>query len=166
MTMPPQLHEITRCRVCGSSSLARVLDLGRQSLTGRFPRPRDPDPMSGPLELVLCSDKSQGGCGLLQLAHSYPPTEMYGPTYGYRSSNNQTTVAHLRAKIANLVRIARPLWQEGRQPVVEIVELRFDVWRRLALALRSLEAFGAAGVVDELRQGVDGATGADGVRFA
>jgi len=106
--MPPVLREITRCRVCGSFALARVLDLGRQSLTGRFPRPQDPDPMAGPLELALCSDQAQGSCGLLQLAHSYPPQEMYGPTYGYRSSNNHTMVAHLSAKIANLIRIARP----------------------------------------------------------
>jgi hypothetical protein len=108
MTMPPEMQEITRCRVCGSTALTRVLDLGRQSLTGRFPRPQDPDPMAGPLELALCSGQAEGSCGLLQLRHSYPPVEMYGPTYGYRSSNNQTMVAHLRAKITNLVRIARP----------------------------------------------------------
>ncbi len=45
--MPPDLHEITRCRVCGSSALTRVLDLGRLSLTGRFPRPQDPDQKVG-----------------------------------------------------------------------------------------------------------------------
>ncbi len=104
----PAVRAITKCRICGSSALTSVLDLGTQALTGRFPRPQDPDPMSGPLELVLCSDQAHGSCGLLQLRHSYPTEEMYGPTYGYRSSNNRSMVVHLQAKIARLIRIAKP----------------------------------------------------------
>ncbi len=99
---------IHRCRVCGNAKLETVLDLGRQALTGRFSRPEDPDPLSGPLELVLCHMTSSDHCGLLQLRHSYPLDEMYGPSYGYRSSNNATMVRHLRAKIDKLVRMARP----------------------------------------------------------
>ena len=106
--MFPELHEISRCRLCGSVSLMPVLDLGRQSLTGRFPRPDEADPMSGPLELVLCTGPAPNCCGLLQLRHSYPLEEMYGGSYGYRSSNNQSMVAHLRAKIEKLTGIARP----------------------------------------------------------
>lgn len=104
----PAVHPITKCRICGSSALTGVLDLGTQALTGRFPRPQDPDPMSGPLELVLCSDQAHGSCGLLQLRHSYPIEEMYGPTYGYRSSNNRSMVLHLQAKIARLIGFAKP----------------------------------------------------------
>lgn len=99
---------ITRCRICGNPRLERVLDLGRQALTGRFPRPDEPDPLSGPLELVLCSGAPETCCGLLQLRHSYPLEQMYGPSYGYRSSNNATMVAHLRGKIGNLVALSRP----------------------------------------------------------
>lgn len=97
---------ISHCRICGTTSLAKVLDLGHQSLTGRFPKPGDLDPLSGPLELMLCHDEA--GCGLLQLRHSYPPEQMYGPSYGYRSSNNATMVEHLRYKISNLIALARP----------------------------------------------------------
>ena len=104
----PAVHAITKCRICGSTALTAVLDLGTQALSGRFPRPQDPDPMSGPLELVLCSDQAHGSCGLLQLRHSYPIEEMYGPTYGYRSSNNRSMVLHLQAKIGRLIGIAKP----------------------------------------------------------
>lgn len=100
---------ITRCRICGNPRLEQVLDLGRQALTGRFPGPDEPDPLVGPLELVLCSGESDVCCGLLQLRHSYPLGQMYGPSYGYRSSNNATMVAHLRNKIANLVALSRPV---------------------------------------------------------
>ena len=102
------LRPIDKCRLCGSASLATVLDLGHMALTGRFPRPQDPEPMSGPLELVLCTAHDDGGCGLLQLKYSFPLDEMYGATYGYRSSNNRTMTAHLRAKVDNLIRMSQP----------------------------------------------------------
>jgi hypothetical protein len=45
---------IVSCRICGNQNLVKVLDLGEQALTGRFPLPQEPDPSSGPLELVAC----------------------------------------------------------------------------------------------------------------
>jgi len=110
-------HPIACCRICGNRHLEKVLDLGRQALTGRFPWPDEPDPLSGPLELVLCSGEPRTCCGLLQLRHSFPLEEMYGATYGYRSSNNVTMVNHLRRKVARLVALASP--QPG-QAVLDI----------------------------------------------
>src|SRR5919112_2505728 len=49
-------HEITHCRVCGTERLMSVLNLGKQALTGVFPRKRDETLTSGPLELVWCMD--------------------------------------------------------------------------------------------------------------
>ena len=71
---------VERCRLCRSSDLVTVLDLGDQALTGVFPKRPDELVTTGPLELVWCSS-----CTLLQLAHSYDPSEMYGGNYGYRS---------------------------------------------------------------------------------
>lgn len=107
--MMPPIGAIQKCRICGNTHLEKVLDLGHQSLTGRFPTPSDPDPLSGPLELTLCHSDAGNSCGLLQLRHSYPLDQMYGPSYGYRSSNNSTMVRHLRGKIARLIEIAKPL---------------------------------------------------------
>lgn len=93
-------HEITKCRVSGTKNLISVLNLGYQELTGVFPRKKDQPVTSGPLELVWCPDS-----GLLQLKHSYDPTEMYGDNYGYRSGLNQSMVNHLTEKVRYLERI-------------------------------------------------------------
>lgn len=106
MILDPSVHTIRACRVCGSTELKTLLDLGDQALTGVFPRSVDALVTTGPLDMVQCS--APGACGLVQLRHSYPPTEMYGTNYGYRSSLNQTMVNHLRAKVAELLE-RRPL---------------------------------------------------------
>ena len=117
LTHPPALHTakeltpggpmaggyqpITRCRVGGTTDLVSVLNLGRQKLTGVFPRsPADPV-TEGPLELVWCPSS-----GLLQLAGSYDMAEMYGENYGYRSGLNASMVAHLGQKVRELERFA------------------------------------------------------------
>ena len=86
-------HEIRNCRMCGSSDLTLLLELGEQYLTGVFPRTRTPSLTRGPLSLVRCAT-----CGLVQLQHSYERTELYGAHYGYRSSLNAMMVEHLRGK--------------------------------------------------------------------
>jgi hypothetical protein len=88
---------LASCRLCGSSDLVTVLDLGDQALTGVFPRSADEQVTAGPLELVWCRT-----CTLLQLAHSYEPTEMYGDNYGYRSGLNRSMVQHLARKAGGL----------------------------------------------------------------
>lgn len=88
---------IERCRLTGSKNLISVLSLGHQQLTGVFPRTRQQPITSGPLELVWCPDS-----GLLQLAHTYDSTEMYGENYGYRSGLNQSMVQHLENKVFKL----------------------------------------------------------------
>jgi hypothetical protein len=92
-------REIEECRVCGSRHLAPVVDLGRQALTGVFPRARGAAITKGPLEVVKC----MGDCGLVQLRHTYQPTEMYGAEYGYRSALNRSMVTHLAAKVKSLL---------------------------------------------------------------
>lgn len=90
---------VQHCRLCGQPQLTQVLALGEQYLTGVFPRHADVPLTCGPLNLVRCED-----CGLVQLRHSYPPGELYGLHYGYRSSLNASMVAHLRAKADGLQR--------------------------------------------------------------
>lgn len=92
--------EISNCRVGKSRNLISVLNLGFQSLTGVFPKSADQKVTVGPLELVWCPDS-----GLLQLKHSYEPSEMYGDNYGYRSGLNQSMVSHLTDKVAHLERL-------------------------------------------------------------
>jgi hypothetical protein len=95
--------KISKCRVCGNTNLAPVLDLGEQMLTGVFPRTLDAKVTTGPLRLVKCIG-DDAVCGLLQLEHSYELGEMYGENYGYRSGLNASMVKHLHAKVARLSR--------------------------------------------------------------
>jgi NDP-4-keto-2,6-dideoxyhexose 3-C-methyltransferase len=94
------ITRLEECRICGSEQLENVLDLGEQMLTGVFPRERNADVTTGPLQLVKC--QGEGTCGLLQLAHSYDLGEMYGDNYGYRSGLNASMVSHLEAKVARI----------------------------------------------------------------
>ena len=91
---------IQRCRVSGSTDLVSVLDLGNQALTGLFPLPTDPPVPTGRLELLWCPDS-----GLLQLANSFDPHQLYGDTYGYRSGLNQSMIDHLAGKAEYLSRL-------------------------------------------------------------
>lgn len=95
---------ITSCRLCGSAHLEPVLSLGEQALTGVFPRDPAERVSFGPLELVKC----QGECSLLQLAHEYDSSEMYGANYGYRSGLNRSMVEHLHEKVRKLLQWIDP----------------------------------------------------------
>lgn len=95
------IQAIDRCRICGQTDLAPILDLGEQMLTGVFPRSRDAHVTVGPLRLVKCM--AADGCGLVQLAHSYDMGEMYSDNYGYRSGLNASMVRHLHARVAHVL---------------------------------------------------------------
>jgi len=95
------------CRICSSRNLTSVLDLGYQALTGVFPTTNEEVIPEGPIELVWCSK-----CGLLQMAYSYEPDEMYGNNYGYRSGLNASMVRHLSDKVRYLQRII-PLFSDS-----------------------------------------------------
>lgn len=96
-------REIQQCRVGGTEHLVSVVNLGMQSLTGVFPKSADEAVGQGPLELVWSPDS-----GLLQLRHSFQPSEMYGENYGYRSGLNQSMVDHLANKVRQLERLVSP----------------------------------------------------------
>ena len=98
------LKPLKYCRICGNSNLVKVLDLGEQFLTGIFPKKKDQIITCGPLQLVKCHDEKYKNkcCGLLQLAHSYDSSEMYGDNYGYRSGLNQSMVSHLQKKVLRI----------------------------------------------------------------
>lgn len=94
------MHLIHRntCRVCGSSALTKVIDLGEQHLQGSFVKPgKEMPPMRKiPTVLVRCDPtRDETACGLLQMAHSVPSKILYS-AYWYRSGTNQTMRDHLK----------------------------------------------------------------------
>jgi hypothetical protein len=85
------------CRVCGSRALTPVIDLGEQHLQGSFIKPGRPLPPQRKLPTLLmrCDvARDENGCGLVQLAHSFP-TEVLYANYWYRSGVNTTMRDHL-----------------------------------------------------------------------
>ena len=105
-------REVKKCRVCGNSDLRSILSLGRQALTGVFPRSASEPVPSGPVDLVKCAQDSRAGaCGLVQLRQSYRADQMYGARYGYRSGLNASMVAHLRAKVGRILELVS--WKPG-----------------------------------------------------
>ena len=101
--MPPIYQNISACRICGSSDLPLVLDLGLQALASRFPRHGEADPPQAPLILVRCTT-----CQLVQLLHSVASGELYTYHYGYASGTNATMRKHLTQLVA---------WVEERHPL-------------------------------------------------
>lgn len=88
-------QEIEKCRICGNKNLVSILDLGKQALTGVFPK-KNEKIEEGPLEMVKCfSVDGKDVCGLVQLKHNYQMEKLYGDNYGYRSGLNKSMVNHL-----------------------------------------------------------------------
>ena len=95
--------EIDRCRVCGSKGLTLTVSLGEQYIVD-FVGENTKEGLKGPLELVMC-DTSQGGCGLVQLKHTFNHDTLYRQ-YWYRSGISATMIKALRGiveKAENLV---------------------------------------------------------------
>ena len=92
------IRKRTTCRVCGSPSLKKVIDLGEQYLQGSFIKPGKEMPSTRkiPCTLLRCNPQSdENACGLLQMEHSVPPEILYA-AYWYRSGTNATMRGHLK----------------------------------------------------------------------
>ena len=93
--------KIDKCRICGSTDLVCVLDLGEQALTGVFPRTRDREVTVGPVgwSSATAPDAAAASCSS---STSYDVAEMYGDNYGYRSGLNRSMVATWQAKVQRI----------------------------------------------------------------
>lgn len=97
------IEEIHHCRVCGRERLTPIFSLGDLYVSDFIDVNTSSSAKTYPLDLVLCSAES-GGCGLLQLAHTMPPDEMYR-NYWYRSGVNRT----MTEELAGIARAAEGL---------------------------------------------------------
>jgi len=91
---------ISNCRTCKSTDLIKAFDLGKQKLTGIFPKSKNEKVPSGSLAMTFCNS-----CKLLQLENSFNPDVMYGENYGYMSSLNKSMVNHLKKKANKLKKL-------------------------------------------------------------
>ncbi len=89
-----------QCRLCGSKRLSRVLSLGNQYVSD-FVTPTGQHPKS-PLELIHCTN-----CGLVQLRHTFPRTNLYRH-YWYRSGISKTMREALEDITTKAYQVAKP----------------------------------------------------------
>ena len=91
--------KINKCRICKSTSLTKIFNLGNLVYTGIFPKYKNTRVPSGNLSLIHCRK-----CKLLQLEDNFNSEVMYGSNYGYMSSLNNSMENHLKVKSQNLIK--------------------------------------------------------------
>lgn len=99
------IRKRTTCRVCGSASLKKVIDLGPQYLQGSFVKPGKEMPSTRKIDctLVRCNPEAdENACGLLQMEHSVPSEILYA-AYWYRSGTNNTMRNHLKDIVDSVI---------------------------------------------------------------
>lgn len=104
-----QIRKRITCRVCGSSSLKKVIDLGPQHLQGSFVKPGKEMPSTRRIDctLVRCNpEEDENACGLLQMQHSVPPEILYH-AYWYRSGTNNTMRNHLKGIVDSVLQLIK-----------------------------------------------------------
>ena len=106
------------CRICGSSALTPVIDLGEQFLQGSFVKSGKQHPPSRkiPTSLVRCNPMiEEHACGLLQTEYTVPPEVLYS-VYWYRSGTNHTMRNHLKG----IVEEAQKMIDDTARAVLDI----------------------------------------------
>jgi len=97
--------KITQCRICKSKKIKKVLDLGNQAFTGKFPTSNKKNISKSPLSISLCLK-----CKFAQLSHNFKSSYLYNLEYGYESGINSTMKNHLfkiAYKIAKLKKLTK-----------------------------------------------------------
>ncbi len=97
--------KINKCRICKSSKIKKVLDLGEQAFTGKFPLSKNKNIAKSPLSISLCLK-----CKFVQLSHNFKSSYLYNLEYGYESGINSTMKNHLSKitkKVAKLKKLTK-----------------------------------------------------------
>lgn len=97
--------KITKCRICKSDKIKKVLDLGNQAFTGKFPNLKNINVSETPLCISMCLK-----CKFIQLAHNFKSSYLYNSEYGYESGVNSTMKNHLSKitqKISKLKKLTK-----------------------------------------------------------
>jgi len=82
--------KISKCRICKSDKIKKILDLGEQAFTGKFPSSKQKNIAKSPLSISLCLK-----CKFVQLSHNFKSSYLYNQEYGYESGINSTMKNHL-----------------------------------------------------------------------
>lgn len=88
------------CRNCKSKKFKKIVALGDQCISSVFPDKKKKFNKKYPLDLYKCIK-----CDLVQLSKIPPLKDMYGQTYGYRTSLSPLMINHMKQKFLNIKRL-------------------------------------------------------------
>jgi len=134
------MHLVHRktCRVCGSTALTPVINLGDQYLQGSFVKPGKEMPPTRKIStsLVRCDPmRDEKACGLLQMEFTIPPEVLYS-AYWYRSGTNNTMRNHLKSIVDEVMEIT------GRKESAMVLDIGCNDGTLLAFYPDSITKFG------------------------
>lgn len=96
--------DIKNCRICGCIDLKKVIYLGEQYITSRFPLYGDWSTPKTEITLLKCQN-----CSLIQLKETTKSSELYEYEYGYRSGISNTMREHLYQYQQEMISIVHEL---------------------------------------------------------
>ncbi len=85
------------CKNCKKKSLKKIVDIGKQPLSGFFYNKKQTNLRKFSLDLFQCKN-----CELVQLNNIVNTAKMYGDHYGYKTSVSKLMLSHLKEKIKRL----------------------------------------------------------------
>lgn len=86
-----------RCCNCKKKNLKKILNFGKQPVSSVFSNQKIKKFKKYSLDLYECQN-----CKLVQFSKLAPLNEMYGQTYGYRTSLSKLMVNHMYSKYSNI----------------------------------------------------------------
>ena len=82
-----------KCKNCKSTRLKKILTVGSQPISSVFYKQKKFNLKRYPLDLYKCKS-----CNLIQFSKLAPLEDMYGSTYGYRTSLSKYMIDHMKDK--------------------------------------------------------------------
>ena len=87
------------CIQCRNKKLEKIVDIGNQVISSLFYAKPKYNLKKYPLDLYKCKK-----CDLIQLKKLAPLDQMYGTTYGYRTSLSPLMIDHMKKKFLNITK--------------------------------------------------------------
>ena len=85
------------CRNCKKTKFKKILNMGSQPISRVFYKFKKKNLKKYPLDLYRCLN-----CNLIQFSKLAPLDDLYGSTYGYRTSLSKLMISHMKKKFYNL----------------------------------------------------------------
>ena len=88
------------CKNCNQKILKKVIAIGMQPISSVFLSKKNKSLKKYPLDLFECQN-----CKLVQFNKLVPQQNMYGSTYGYRTSLSKMMISHMNKKFKKVLKM-------------------------------------------------------------